>query len=32
MTKEFGSGAVPDLNHSLLIGEDDPIRGLLLPS
>jgi hypothetical protein len=29
ITKEFGRGAVPDLNHSLSICEDDPIRGLL---
>jgi hypothetical protein len=29
ITKEFGRGAVPDLNHSLSIREDDPIRGLL---
>jgi hypothetical protein len=29
VTKEFGRGAVPDLNHALSICEDDPIRGLL---
>jgi hypothetical protein len=29
ITKEFGRGAVPDLNHALSICEDDPIRGLL---
>src|SRR5262245_65471964 len=29
ITKEFGRGAVPDLNHSLSICEDDTIRGLL---
>jgi len=28
ITKEFGRGAVSDLNHSLSIREDDPIRGL----
>src|SRR5262245_43279430 len=29
ITKEFGRGAVPELNHSLSICKDDPIRGLL---
>jgi hypothetical protein len=29
ITKEFGRGAVSDLNHALSICEDDPIRGLL---
>src|SRR5215467_9316611 len=29
ITKEFGRGAVPDLNHSLSICDDDPVRGLL---
>src|SRR5262249_55438755 len=29
MAKEFGRGAVPDLNHTLSICEDDPIRSAL---
>jgi hypothetical protein len=29
ITKELGRGAVPELNRSLSICEDEPIRGLL---